>query len=218
MSSRLELPKSYRYLVDDRIFLDDAGNNIAPDVFRSRFVHLFINLQDLLDLYSLSGCCTINPQLLWKAVLDYFADIARMKEFHGHNHVQMDKVISFETYWLLKNHPIQNLANPEETSLDTLLQSYTTLTFYWMCGDAHNNRQSRRDYIRVYQVGSLTSVKGSIPDFAIYDTDSAEISRKVFRFLRHLNSPAKSGKAAGGWKRVHIDPKAISVYYDETLD
>jgi len=108
-----ELPKSYRYLVDDGIFLDDNGNNLAPGIFRDRYINLFADIQDLLEKYKLSDYCTINSLLLWKSVLDYFVDIARMKVFHEHKHVQVDKVISYETFWLLRNHPIQ-IDRPDE--------------------------------------------------------------------------------------------------------
>jgi len=102
-----ELPKSYRYLVDDRIFIDDNDNNLAPEIFRARFMNLFINIQELLKKRSLLDYCTVNKQLLWKAVLDYFEDIARLKEFNGYKRVQIEKIIAYETYWLLRNHPIQ---------------------------------------------------------------------------------------------------------------
>lgn len=116
------------------------------------------------------------------------------------------------------HHPIQNLANSEETVFSTLLRTYSGITFYWICGDAHENRQSQREYICLYQVGSLTISKGFIPDFAIYDINKTVVDRKVFRFLSHLNSPTRLGKPTGGWKRVYIDPKATSLYYDETLE
>ena len=64
-------------------------------------------MQTLLEKYGLLDYCTINNQLLWKAVLDYFADVARMKTFHLYEHAQLEKVFSYETYWLLRNHPIQ---------------------------------------------------------------------------------------------------------------
>jgi len=102
-----ELPKSYRYLVDDMIFLDDDGNNLAPRIFEKRYKNLFLDLQALLKKYGLLDYCTVNIELLWKAVLDYFVDIARLKTFHDHKHVQIDKIIAYETYWLLRNHPIQ---------------------------------------------------------------------------------------------------------------
>jgi len=116
------------------------------------------------------------------------------------------------------HHPIQNLANPEETALNALLMSYSGLRFYWMCGDAHKNRRCSKEYIQMYQVGSLTIVKEWIPDFAVYDLGDNVIDRMVFRFLGHLNNPAKPGKSEGGWKHVYIDPKPPSPHYDETLE
>ena len=118
----------------------------------------------------------------------------------------------------IAHHPMQNLANPEDTAFTELLSTYADTQFYWMCGDAHNNRQSPREHVSLYQVGSLTISNDSIPDFAIYDIDDGYFGRKVFRFIDHLNRPAKNGAKSGGWKRVYIDPKAPSLYYDETLD
>jgi len=63
--------------------------------------------------YGFLDYCTINKELLWKAVLDYFVDIARIKIFHGHKNVQIDKIIAYETFWLLRNHPIQ-IDKPDE--------------------------------------------------------------------------------------------------------
>ena len=101
------LPKSYRHLVDDRIFLDDDDKNLAPGIFVERFTNLFIEIQALLKKYDLIEHCTVNEELLWKAVLDYFEDISRLKENHRLKHTQVDKIISYEVYWLLRNHPIQ---------------------------------------------------------------------------------------------------------------
>ena len=102
------LPKSYRHLVDDKIFLDDDGvTNLAPEIFRERYMNFFIDIQVLLKKYNLIDYCTVNKELLWKAVLDYFEDMARLKIFHGYEHSQTDKIFSYETYWLLRNHPIQ---------------------------------------------------------------------------------------------------------------
>ena len=80
---------------------------------------------------------------------------------------------------------------------------------YWLCGDAHSNRASGRDYIKLYQVGSLTGKSQTIPDFAIYDIDKNDVlQRRVFRFLPHLNNQSEN---PGGWKRVYIDPQSPSL-------
>ena len=116
------------------------------------------------------------------------------------------------------HHPIQNLENLEETALELLLSGHSGVTYYWMCGDAHGNRRSPRGYIYLYQVGCLTKRKSAIPDFAIYDITSTGVDRKVFRYIEHLNNPARFGRRLGGWKHVYIDPKASGLYYDETLE
>jgi len=126
-----EIPESYRYLVTGRFFLDDNGNNIAPDIFKHRYVNLFMDLQELLVKYELSDCCTINNQILWKAVLDYFADIARMKNFHNHDHVQLEKIIAYETYWLLRNHPIQ-IDKPDNIDAKYVHINEYILSFFFM--------------------------------------------------------------------------------------
>ena len=116
------------------------------------------------------------------------------------------------------HHPIQNLENMEETALERLLARYSGIIFYWMCGDAHGNRWSPRGYLHLYQVGCLTKRKGAIPDFAFYDITRTGMERKVFRYLEHLNNPAKFGRPIGGWKHVYIDPKIPGLNYDETLE
>jgi len=47
-------PKSYRHLIDDGIFLDDTGNNIAAELIRSRFITAFADIQMLLEGYGLT--------------------------------------------------------------------------------------------------------------------------------------------------------------------
>ena len=47
------------------------------------------------------------------AGLDYFTDISRLKHFHQAKHINSLKVISYETYWLLRRKPIQILVEDE---------------------------------------------------------------------------------------------------------
>ena len=46
-------------------------------------------------------------------MLDYFTDISRLKHFHQAKHINSLKVISYETYWLLRRKPIQILVEDE---------------------------------------------------------------------------------------------------------
>jgi hypothetical protein len=100
-------PGSYEYLITGKYFTDDEGNNLAPGIFAERYTTMFKMLQALLKNYGLDTFCSVNPRLLQDAVMDYFADIARIKDFHPIIHVQRNKIYAYEAYWLLRNNVIQ---------------------------------------------------------------------------------------------------------------
>ena len=50
-------------------------------------------------------CC--NNRILYHALLDYYADITRLKEFHSIKHTKTDKVVAYMVYWILRRKPIQ---------------------------------------------------------------------------------------------------------------
>jgi len=128
--------------------------------------------------------------------------------FYLQQHIK--SLTDVENIFVLSHHPIQNLTNREETALEQLIKSTADKKCYWLCGDVHNNRAGSKDYIKLYQVGSITGSSGTIPDFAIYDIndETNDIERRVFRYLPHLNSTSLN---PGGWKRVYIDPISPSL-------
>ena len=103
--------------------------------------------------------------------------------------------------YFIAHHPLQNLAAREDAAFQELLGKFKDIKFRWLCGDAHENRGCTRDYIKTYQVGSLTKYKDVIPDFAIYDIENGNLAHIIFRFLPHLNS---TSSPSGGWKRVYV--------------
>ena len=105
--SKISTPGSYDYLIEGECFTDDDGNNLAPGIFHERFITLFKMLQSLLEKYGLDTYCSVNHRLLRTAVMDYFADIARIKVFHPIKHAQLNKIYAYEANWLLRNHVIQ---------------------------------------------------------------------------------------------------------------
>lgn len=49
----------------------------------------------------------ISDRLVTHVVMDYFSDIARLKEFHSIERTNKFKILSYELYWWLKRKPIQ---------------------------------------------------------------------------------------------------------------
>jgi hypothetical protein len=50
---------------------------------------------------------TMSMDLLFEVVLNYFADIYRIKEFHGIKKVNNEKIAAYTAFWLLRIKPIQ---------------------------------------------------------------------------------------------------------------
>lgn len=72
-----------------------------------RFNNLLEQIQEVLIKLEVIDHVAINTDLLGKAVVDYFEDIDRLKNFEGIPRVNVDKIYSYGTYWILRRQPIQ---------------------------------------------------------------------------------------------------------------
>lgn len=57
----------------------------------------------------------LNDRVLMHTIMDYFTDITRLKEFHGIEKINQDKIIAYECSWLIKRKPIQVLSEEKES-------------------------------------------------------------------------------------------------------
>lgn len=56
----------------------------------------------------------VNDKVLEYCVLDYFADIKRLMEFHKIERINNIKRVAYESQWLLRRKPIQILSESDE--------------------------------------------------------------------------------------------------------
>lgn len=56
----------------------------------------------------------MNGRILTHAILDYFTDITRLKNFHNIKLINQDKIIAYESSWILRRKPIQILNTKNE--------------------------------------------------------------------------------------------------------
>lgn len=74
---------------------------------KTRFENTLTQIQDVLEAMGLLEQVTVDTHLLGSAILSYFEDIDRLKEFEGIERANVEKIYSYETFWLLRNKPIQ---------------------------------------------------------------------------------------------------------------
>lgn len=89
--------------MDYRELMDTVGK----ENFQSRFHELLNSMNKFLSEAKYPDTVICNERILYHVLLDYYSDIARLKEFHKIKHTKSDKVIAYIIYWILRRKPIQ---------------------------------------------------------------------------------------------------------------
>ena len=86
---------------------EELFEKIGKNNFQSRFKELLNAIQTFLTTAEYPDYVYCNEDILNQVLLDYYSDIARLKEFHKIKHTKTDKVMAYTLYWFLKRKPIQ---------------------------------------------------------------------------------------------------------------
>ncbi len=95
---------------DYRDILDTFGKDVIED--RSNW------LKDLMDAYikqeGIGEYVYVSETVFFHVIIDYFADIDRLKRFHNIDKTNVIKIYSYLVYWILRHKPIQVNQNATE--------------------------------------------------------------------------------------------------------
>ena len=80
---------------------------VKEEVIESRIEQISQEMLDFLVTNDLNEVAYINTMALTHAIMDYFSDIQRLKDYQEIEHINEVKIKAYETYWLLKRKPIQ---------------------------------------------------------------------------------------------------------------
>lgn len=79
----------------------------SEETIGDRYRFLYDKLKAYIDDRNLSDRLIVNEHVLQQMLMDYFADIHRLKEFHKIEHTNKAKIVAYEVYWLLRRKPLQ---------------------------------------------------------------------------------------------------------------
>jgi hypothetical protein len=82
-------------------------NGITDATIATRYIGLLRRIHDFINVKKIGGSIRVDTDLLKRAVMDYFVDITRIKEFHEIPEVSSEKIYGYLSYWLLRRKPIQ---------------------------------------------------------------------------------------------------------------
>lgn len=86
---------------------DELISVVKREVIESRIRQISQEMVDFLKAREMSEVAYVNEMALAHAVMDYFADIQRLKDYQKIEHINEIKIKAYETFWLLQRKPIQ---------------------------------------------------------------------------------------------------------------
>jgi len=75
----------------------------------NRFMYLWTDTVKVIESIGLEDKVRIDEESFQMFILDYFTDIARLKDFQDIERANVDKIYGYELFWFLRRHPIQLL-------------------------------------------------------------------------------------------------------------
>ena len=105
---------------------DEIISHFGMDKIEARFRFLYDKIKEYIDDRNLGDKVSIDEDILSQAIMDYFADIYRLKKFHGIERVNKSKIVSYEVYWLLRRKPIQKILSKDSFALAFVNEGFLT--------------------------------------------------------------------------------------------
>lgn len=86
---------------------DELLESVGTEVIKNRIKYISQEMSDFLVVNHLDKVAYIHEMSLTHAIMDYFSDIQRLKDYQDIQHINEIKIKAYETFWLLKRKPIQ---------------------------------------------------------------------------------------------------------------
>ena len=111
----------------DYLNRDDIIETYGKVEIEQNWDALFIEMNAFLEKNGYSHAASVDKHLLANAILDYLADIKRLKSFHRIDEINSQKNIAYIAYWLLHRKPIQISNAQSEVNNPIILKELTTV-------------------------------------------------------------------------------------------
>lgn len=118
---------------------DDLVAVVGEKVIESRIAQISQEMLDFLEINNLEHVAYVHQMALTHAIMDYFSDIQRLKDYQQIEHVNEIKIKAYETFWLLKRKPLQLKEQIEDDRLLYVNEKFllTRLTSFMLDSEIH---------------------------------------------------------------------------------
>lgn len=96
----------------------DIVTAFGEDKIRDRFLYTELKANEFIKEAGYSSQVVCNHKILQHVVIDYFADVLRLKDFHNIEQTNKDKITAYLVAWIIKRKPLQYVDNMDDEEND----------------------------------------------------------------------------------------------------
>ena len=113
--------KSYEYLIKE----------FGEDLLKDRFAFIMKASEQFISDRKIDAFVKIDTHAIKSLIIDYFADISRLKKFHEIERTNPIKVAAYTAYWTYKRKPLILSTSPADK--DIITKPYLQDINEWFC-------------------------------------------------------------------------------------
>lgn len=104
MLSNVDTSRDYNYILE----------RVGPKKFRERLDEMMDSAERYIQEAGYAEHVVCNERIMLNVLLDYFADIFRLKDFHGIENTRTEKIFAYTAAWIVKRKPLQFIHDTDE--------------------------------------------------------------------------------------------------------
>lgn len=116
------------YMEKNRYSYHELLEIFTEDKIKERFFFLKNKANAFLETAGYAGSVQCSDRILMHVVVDYFSDIARLKNFHNIEHTNKDKITAYLLHWILRRKPLQFIDFDIESEKDIFVNERFALS------------------------------------------------------------------------------------------
>lgn len=144
MGSFVDTTRDYNYIL----------NRVGEQKFRERLDEMIDSATQYIREAGYGEHVACNERIMLNVLLDYFADIFRLKDFHGIENTRTEKVFAYTAAWIVKRKPLQFIHETDEEKdifVNERFAVFLLLNECLLCGEkkyvSEENKNKLDEYI-----------------------------------------------------------------------
>lgn len=147
---------------------EDMIEKIGEDRLHEKYTEVLASANHFIEEAGYESHVECNERILFSLILDYYADLFRLKDFHGIEWIRTEKSFAYLIAWIVRRKPLQFVHYTEDEKdiyINERFATFLMLNECLLCGEKRfvgRENQSRLDEYHQFTV-LLFQISGMQP-------------------------------------------------------